>query len=176
MKRTKFLFSFMVLGVISSEWHVMSSFFFPKGLGVTAHIHQDVLRNVVKPWMDKIADGRPYVSQQDSAPAHKAKTTQAWLLDSVPHHWSPDLRLPTFPTATPSTCCCGVIEAKTNKHAQNTVDSLKAGVRAEFAAVDRDVVTKACGSFRFRLEMVVPAGGGYIEKQCCSKQQCRNNV
>ena len=57
----------------------------------------------------------------------------------------------------------GVIEAKTNKHAHNTVDSLKAAIVAEFAAVDKDTVAKACESFRPRLEMVVAADGGYIE-------------
>ena len=63
----------------------------PKGLRVSAEVYQEVLRDVVKPWMDRIANGRPYVFQQDSAPAHKARTTQAWLLNNVPHHWSPDL-------------------------------------------------------------------------------------
>ena len=44
MRRTKFLSSAMVLGVISSEGHAKSLFFFPKGLRVTVEIHQDVLR------------------------------------------------------------------------------------------------------------------------------------
>ena len=143
----------------------MSPFFFPKSLGVTAAIHQDVLRSVVKPWMNKIVDGRPYVSQQDSDSAHKAKTTQAWLLNSVPHLWSPDLWPPSSHDRNPlDYCCCGVIEAKTNKHTHNTVDFLKAAVREEFAADDKDMVIKACGSSRSRLEMAVTAGGGYIEK------------
>ena len=167
MKRMKFLSSIMVLEVISNQGHIMSPFFFPKGLRVTAEIYQDVLRNVVKHWMDEIADGRPYVSQQDSGPAHKAKTTQAWLLNSAPHHWSPDLWPPTSSDRNPlDYFFWGVIEAKTNKHAQNTVDFLKAAVREEFAAVDKDMVTKACDPFRSRLEMVVTAGGGYIEKLC----------
>ena len=38
MKRMKFPSSFMVLGVISREGHVMSPFFFPEGLRVTAEI------------------------------------------------------------------------------------------------------------------------------------------
>ena len=58
----------------------------------------------------------------------------------------------------------GVIEAKTNKHAHNTVNSLKAAIVEEFAAVDKDMVAKAFDSFCSRLEMVVATGGGYIEK------------
>ncbi|QQP35041.1 Uncharacterized protein FKW44_023150, partial [Caligus rogercresseyi] len=49
------------------------------------------LKNVVKPWIDLVANGRPYVFQQDSAPAHKSRETQAWLLENLPYHWSPDL-------------------------------------------------------------------------------------
>ena len=34
---------------------------------------------VVIPWCNQVAGGRPWVWQQDSAPAHKSKETQAWL-------------------------------------------------------------------------------------------------
>ena len=50
--------------------------FSPKGLNATAEIHQEVLRYVIKPWMDKITDGHPYLFQQHSGLANKAKTTQ----------------------------------------------------------------------------------------------------
>ena len=55
------------------------------------------------------------------------------------------------------------MEAKTNKHAQNSVDSLMAAILAEFAAIDKDMVAKGSDSFRPRLEMVVAADGGYFK-------------
>ncbi|QQP53189.1 Uncharacterized protein FKW44_005568 [Caligus rogercresseyi] len=58
----------------------------------------------------------------------------------------------------------GMVENKTNKHAHSTLDSLKAAIVEEFANMKKDVVAKACGRFRHRLEMVVAADGGYIEK------------
>ncbi|QQP52832.1 Uncharacterized protein FKW44_005097, partial [Caligus rogercresseyi] len=57
-----------------------------------------------------------------------------------------------------------MVENKTNKHAHNTPDSLRAAIVEEFANKKKDVVAKACGHFRHRLEMVVAADGGYIEK------------
>ena len=36
-------------------------------------------QNVMVPWCNQVAGGRPWVWQQDSAPAHKSKETQAWL-------------------------------------------------------------------------------------------------
>ncbi|CAE1245217.1 unnamed protein product [Acanthosepion pharaonis] len=104
----------------------MPPFSFQKGLRLSADIYPEMLRCVVKPWLDKIAARRPYVFQQNSAPAHKAKMTQAWLLNNVPHHWSPDF-------------FWGVIKAKTNKHVNNTVDSLKASIVEESGVLLEDL-------------------------------------
>jgi hypothetical protein len=35
-----------------------------------------MLTNVVKPWMDDVAAGRPYIWQQEGAPAPTLKKTQ----------------------------------------------------------------------------------------------------
>ena len=165
VKHSKFPSSVMVLGVISSEGDVMPPHFFEKGLRVDTAIYIDVMKNVVKPWMDLVANGRPYVFQQDSAPAHKSRETQAWLYENLPNHWSPDLWPPSSPDCNPlDYFFWGVVETKTNKYAHNTLDSLRAAIVEEFANMNKDVVAKACGRFRHRLEMVVAAEGGYIEK------------
>ncbi len=78
----------MVLGVISSEGNIMPPHFFPQGLKVNQDMYLDVLRDVVVPWMKEVAIGRKFTFQQDSAPAHKAKKVQEWLLASVPHFWT----------------------------------------------------------------------------------------
>ncbi|QQP51456.1 Uncharacterized protein FKW44_012829 [Caligus rogercresseyi] len=122
-------------------------------------------KNVVKPWMDLVVNGRPYVFQQDSAPAHMSRETQAWLLGNLSYHWSPDLLPPSSPDCNPLDYFFrGMVENKTNKHAHNTLDSLRAAIVEEFANMKKDAVAKACGRFRHRLEMVVAADGGYIEK------------
>ncbi|QQP34626.1 Uncharacterized protein FKW44_022576 [Caligus rogercresseyi] len=91
--------------------------------------------------------------QQDSAPAHKSKETQAWLLENLPYHWSPDLWPPSSPDCNPLDYFnLGMVENKTNKHAHNTLDSLRAAIVEEFANMNKH-----------RLEMVVAADGGYIE-------------
>ncbi|QQP40069.1 Transposable element tcb2 transposase [Caligus rogercresseyi] len=136
-----------------------------KGLKVNTAIYIDVMKNVVKPWMDLVVNGRPYVFQQDSAPAHKSRETQAWLLENLPYHWSPDLWPPSSPDCNPLDYFfwC-MVENKTNKHARNTLDSLRAAIVEEFANMKKDVVAKAYGRFRHCLGMVVAADGGYIEK------------
>ena len=92
--KTKFPTTIMVFGVVSSEGHIMPPHIFEVGLKVNTKVYLDVLNSVVTPWCNQVAGGRPWVWQQDSAPAHKSKETQAWLqkecYDFVPFsHWPP---------------------------------------------------------------------------------------
>ena len=77
--KTKFPPTVMVLGVVSSEGHVMPPHIFEVDLKVNTKVYLDVLMSVVIPWCNQVAGGRPWVWQQDSEPAHKSKETQAWL-------------------------------------------------------------------------------------------------
>ena len=73
--KTKFPATVMVFGVVSSEGHIMQPHIFEVGSKVNTKVYLDV----VIPWCNQVAGGRPWVWQQDSAPAHKSKETQAWL-------------------------------------------------------------------------------------------------
>ena len=80
----------MVFSVVSSEGRIMPPHIFEVGLKVNTKV--DVLKSVVIP--NQVVGGRPFVWQQDAAPAHKSKETQAWLqrecYDFVPFsHWPP---------------------------------------------------------------------------------------
>ena len=77
--KTNFTPTVMVFRVVSSEGHIVPPHIFEVGLKVNTKVYLDVLKSVVIPWCDQVAGGRPWVWQQDSAPAHKSKETQAWL-------------------------------------------------------------------------------------------------
>ena len=92
--KTKFPATVKIFGVLSSEGHIMSSHIFEVGLKVNTKVYLDVLKSVAILWCSQVAGGRPWVWQQDSAPARKSKETQAWLqkkcYDFVPFsHWLP---------------------------------------------------------------------------------------
>ena len=119
--KTKFPATVMVFGVVSSEGHIMPPHIFEVGLKVNTKVYLDVLKNVVIPWCNQVASGRPWVWQQDSAPAHKSKETQAWLQKEcydfvLFSHWPPppptwtrwttsfghtSIASPTWPPTTP---------------------------------------------------------------------------
>ncbi|QQP50945.1 Uncharacterized protein FKW44_012122 [Caligus rogercresseyi] len=87
-------------------------------------------------------------------------------LQNLPYHWSPDLWPPSSPDCnTLDYFFWGMVENKTNKHAHNTLDSLRAAIVEEFANMKKDVVAKACGRFRHRLEMVVAADGAILKNK-----------
>ena len=98
--KTKFPATVMVFCVVSNEGHIIPPHIFDVGLKVNTKVYLDVLKSVVILWCNQVAGGRPWVGQQDSAPVHKSKETQAWLqkecYDFVPFsHWppsSPDLK------------------------------------------------------------------------------------
>ena len=79
MMKTKFPATVMVFGVVSSEGHIMPPHIFEVGLKVNTKVYLDVLKSVAIPCCNQVHCGRPWVWQQDSAPAHKSKETQAWL-------------------------------------------------------------------------------------------------
>ena len=75
--KTKFPATVMVFGVVSSEGHIMPPHIFEVGLKVNTKVYLDVLKSVVIPWYNQVAGSRPWVWQQDSAPAHNSKETLA---------------------------------------------------------------------------------------------------
>ena len=113
--KTKFPATIMVFGVVLSEGHIMPPHIFEVGLKVNTKVYLDVLKSVVIPWCNQVAGSRPWVWQQDSAPAHKSKVTQAWLqkdcYDFVPFsHW------PLLPRPEPAGLLRLVIRRKHHQH------------------------------------------------------------
>ena len=121
-------------------------------------------KSVVIPRCNRVAGGRPWVWQQDSAPVHKSKETQAWLqkecYDFVPFsHWplsSPDLNPRDY-------FIWSYDENITNMTSHNTKASLIAAIGRVFAELPPALVEKACSQFRIRIEAVTEAEDGYIE-------------
>ena len=99
--KTKFPATVMAFRVVSSEGHIMPPHIFEVALKVNTKVQLGVLKSVVIPWCNQVADGRLWVWQQDSAPAHMSKETQAWLqkeyYDFVPFSQWP----PSYPDLNP---------------------------------------------------------------------------
>ena len=159
--KTMFLAMVMVFGVVSSEGHIMPPHIFEVGLKVNTKVYLDVLKSVVISWCNQVVSGRPWVWQQDSAPAHKSKETQAWLqkksYDFVPFSHRP----PSSPNLNPlDYFVWSYAENITNMTSQNNQASL---ICCVFVELPPALVEKACSQFWIRIEAVIEAEGGYNE-------------
>ena len=77
--KTKLPATVVFFGVVSSEGNIMPPHISEVGLKVNTKVYLDVLKSVLILWCNQVAGGRSCVWQQDSAPTHKSKETQAWL-------------------------------------------------------------------------------------------------
>ena len=153
--KTKFPAMVMVFGVVSSEGHIMPPLIFEVSLKVNTKVYLDVLKSVVIPWCNQVAGGRPWLWQQDSAPAGLGLLRLCTLLSLAPS--SPDLNpLDYF--------VWSYVENITNMISHNTKASLIPAIHRVFAELQPALVEKAYSQFRIRIETMIEAeGGGYIE-------------
>ena len=113
--KTNFPATVMVFGVVSSEGHIMPPHIFEVGSKINTKVYLDVLKSVVIPWCTQVAGGRPWVWQQDSAPAHKSKETQAWLQKEC-YDFVPFSHCPLLPRPEPAGLLRLVIRREYHKH------------------------------------------------------------
>ena len=134
----------------------------------------DLLKKKVVPWMKKIARGREYTFQQDSAPCHTAKIVLKWLKENVPHFWSPWFWPPNSPDCNPCDYWLWhrVVRVACKTH-HNSLELLKKDIRKAFRSLKREEVAKEVSKFRHRIEAVVKANGGHIEKRKKSKSKSK---
>ena len=101
INQTKHPASAMMLGIVASDGSRMPPYWFEKGLRVGAMAYLEVMKEVVKPWLDATFPDGNYVWQQDSAPGHKAKITKKWCKDELARYWPAAMWPPSSPDCAP---------------------------------------------------------------------------
>jgi hypothetical protein len=114
--KTKFPLTVMVLEVVSNNGDVMPPHIFEASLRVNTEVYIDMLTNVVKPWMDGVTAGRPYIWQPDAVPANMSQKTQDWCRENLPFFWEKEVWPPSSPDCNPMEYFVwGVAERDTNR-------------------------------------------------------------
>ena len=133
LMKTKFPATVMVFDVVSSEGHIMPVHIFEVGFKVNTKVYLDVLKSVLISWYNLVAGGRPWVWQQDSAPAHKSKETQAWL-QKESYDFVPFSHCPLLPDLNPlDYFVWSYVENITNMTSHDTKASLITAIPRVFA-------------------------------------------
>ena len=82
---------------------------------------------------------------------------------SFGYHVSKELSTPSSPNFNPiEYWALSAIKAWTNRRAHTNNTPVIATIKKNFAILERDMVFRACGQFRGRVEAVIEIGGDFI--------------
>jgi hypothetical protein len=132
---------------------------------IGARVYQeDVLKRGVKPLKTTLFNGQKWVFQLNSAPAHKAKTTQEWLRKHVPAFISAEIWPSGSPDLSPLDYrLWAVLEDKACQKRHNNLDSLKTSLVKAVADIPLETVRAAIVEWPESLKACVEAEGGHFE-------------
>lgn len=139
--------------------------FCQKGVKTNARNYQDdILLPVVLPLSSTMFKNQPWTFQQDSAPAHKAKTTQQWLIQNLPdfiaaEDWpsgSPDLNPLDYKI-------WSELDQRVCRKPHKNLDSLKRKLVMEAKNLPIEIIRGAIDDWIPRLKAVIKNKGGHIE-------------
>lgn len=164
--------SVMMLGVVSNEGDFMPPVFYPKKdpgqsrRGMSAKDYIKVLRVNVIPWMNTVANGRPYLFQQDSATCHSAKLTQKFLSEKLPNNAS-FITKEEWPSRSPDLNpldyhVWAEMVRTTNYRRYETEGELKDAIIHAVANFNKDGLKKACQRFDDKLAQCIAMGGKHV--------------
>lgn len=147
------------LGV--SYWGLTEVHFCEKGVKTNAVVYQNtVLTNLVEPVSHTMFNNRRWVYQQDSAQAHRAKSTQDWLaareIDFIRHDDCPDLSPLDYKI-------WQHLEEKACSTRHPDLESLKASLIKAAAEIDMDLVRAAIDDWPRRLKACIQNRGGHFD-------------
>ncbi len=149
----KFLQSVMIWGAMSSA--AVGPLCFLK-TNVTAPVYQEILEHFMLPSADQLFKDADFIFQQDSAPAHTAKSTKSWLN----YHGVGVLDWPAnSPDLNPIENIWGIVKRKMRNKRPKNADELKATVRETWASIPPQQCHKLISSTPRRIEAVIKAKG-----------------
>ena len=125
----------MVFREVTSDSDVMSPFILLNGLTLNTETYIKCLTEVMLIYVERVAAGRPYACQHESAPNHASRRTQSW-------RWKKFMRLhhPSYlvtPNSNPFDYYVWVaVEWETNK--TPCKDELKARIIAAFTNLNKE--------------------------------------
>lgn len=163
--RTTFSKSVMVSVGVSSLGSTELMFVEP-GVKINGAYYRDVLLSQQLLPAIRNQSGEFFIFQQDSAPAHRAYETVAFLRRETPAFITPSLWPPNSPDLNPVDYkVWGVLQDRVYRTRIRDVEHLKERLIEEWGRFDQRIIDGAINQWRQRLRACVRAEGGHFEHQ-----------
>ena len=139
--------------------------FVPPGAKINSISYRElILEPVLKDLSQSMFSGESFLFQQDGAPAHTSKLTQAWLKENIPDFITKEEWPPYSPDLNPMDYSIwSILETKACAKTHTNIESLKASLRREWDKIPQETLRAAVEAFPRRLNAVIQKKGGYIE-------------
>ena len=124
-----------------------------------------VLKPIVKDLGKTMFNNRPFLFQQDGAPAHTANINQEWLRTNIPDFISKEEWPPSSSDLNPlDFSIWSILETNACSTSHKSIESLKSSLCREWARIPQETMRIAVESVPKRLRAVIENKGGYIEQ------------
>jgi hypothetical protein len=139
--------------------------FVDEGVKVNKNVYLErILRDTVNPWAARHFNNRPWVFQQDSAPAHKAKEVQQWCKDHFPGFIASEEWPPYSPDLNPMDYSIwSILETRACATPHKNLESLRHALEQEWAKISLEELRRVTENFPKRLSACIKAKGGHFE-------------
>ena len=106
----------------------------------------------------------PFIFQQDSAPSHRARTTQNWIRTNFDDFITAEEWPPYSPDCNPlDYSIWGILEAKACATAHRSIESLKKSLIRAWDDISEETLRAVVNQFPKRLTASIKADGGHFE-------------
>ena len=161
----------MMLGAVASTGERSPPVWFPEGFRLGADAYKEALRDTLVPWMRRVAASRgsltspaPFIFQQDSAPAHRAKNTPAFLEEENVTYWKPAQWPPNLPDLNSMDYAIwSIVVQEAGDGRPSSVPGMKRKINVAWRAMDPEKIRAACRSFRPRLTRCIEEEGSFFD-------------
>lgn len=139
--------------------------FVEQGVKINQEVYRrDILESVVLPWAQQHFGNANWTFQQDSAPAHRAKTTQNWCKAHFPDFITSTEWPPYSPDLNPMDYSVwSILEARACATRHKTLESLKRSLLREWDRLSPEDLRPIAENFKSRLALCIAAKGSHFE-------------
>lgn len=120
----------------------------------------NILKNNLRPSVEKLSLDRSWVFQQDNDPKHTAKVVKEWMLYHVPKQLD---HPPQSPDLNPIEHLWEHLDRQIRKKTITSKDMLKAAISEEWQKIAPEVTANLVNSMPRRLQAVIKANGKHTK-------------